>query len=400
MAPIRIGFIGLSKTGWAQQAHLPYLKQATDKYKIVALQNSSVERAREAIKFHDLSEDEVRAYGSSEDLAADPNVDLVVCSVRVDRHAQTITPSLKAGKHVFVEWPLGKSLSDAEEILHHHHQSATTNPKQKTFVDLQAREAPVVLTVREFIASGKLGKVLSTTWHGYGGFVGGDRLVEGFEFLGDKSVGGNLVTVVGGHTLDYVQQALGSTFTSASALKTTTRRFVKVVNSSSGTVTNAQYPQTSDDVLFLHGFLNPPSTTPSNSFVQNVPISYVLRGGPPFKDTPDLDWRILGEKGELRITSSNSMLQIGRDDTKIEFHSHLNGGEVSEVKLTAEGIGAAVGWDFAKTEALPLQARNVARVYEDIASSILGGGIESESVSSRLCTFVDAVERHRFLESL
>lgn len=64
MAPIRVGFIGLSKTGWAPVSHLPYLKQ-TDKFEIVAIQNSSVESAQEAIKLHGLS-GSTKAYGSPE----------------------------------------------------------------------------------------------------------------------------------------------------------------------------------------------------------------------------------------------------------------------------------------------------------------------------------------------
>ena len=44
-------------------------------------------------------------------------MDLVVCSVRVDRHFGAIAPALRAGKNVYVEWPLGKNLEEAEELL-------------------------------------------------------------------------------------------------------------------------------------------------------------------------------------------------------------------------------------------------------------------------------------------
>ena len=73
MAPIRIGFIGLSSNqSWAVWAHLPYLKD-TSKYSIVALCNSSVESAKAAIQAHGLPSG-TKAYGSPEDLAADPDV--------------------------------------------------------------------------------------------------------------------------------------------------------------------------------------------------------------------------------------------------------------------------------------------------------------------------------------
>lgn len=60
-APIRVGFIGLSKSGWGAGGHLPYL-QASPKYKIVAVQNSSVQSAQEAIKLYKLPES-TKAYG-------------------------------------------------------------------------------------------------------------------------------------------------------------------------------------------------------------------------------------------------------------------------------------------------------------------------------------------------
>jgi predicted dehydrogenase len=64
MAPIRVGFLGLSKAGWARGAHLPYLKASPD-YEIVAICNSSVESSKDAIKLYSLPET-TKAYGDPE----------------------------------------------------------------------------------------------------------------------------------------------------------------------------------------------------------------------------------------------------------------------------------------------------------------------------------------------
>jgi predicted dehydrogenase len=64
MAPIRVGFIGLSSSGWAKGAHFPFLKES-DKYEIVAICNSSVESAKEAIKSYELPST-TKAYGNPE----------------------------------------------------------------------------------------------------------------------------------------------------------------------------------------------------------------------------------------------------------------------------------------------------------------------------------------------
>lgn len=64
MAQIRIGFIGLSKTGWAITAHIPYLS-TSPKFKIVAICNSSVQSAREAVELYKLPAG-TAAYGDPE----------------------------------------------------------------------------------------------------------------------------------------------------------------------------------------------------------------------------------------------------------------------------------------------------------------------------------------------
>ncbi len=64
MAPIRVGFLGLSTKGWAPGAHLPYLK-SSDKYQIVAICNSSVGIAKAAIAKYELPQG-TKAYGNPE----------------------------------------------------------------------------------------------------------------------------------------------------------------------------------------------------------------------------------------------------------------------------------------------------------------------------------------------
>ncbi len=70
---IRVGLVGLNApyvgtptgTNWSASAHLPYLL-ASSKYELVALQNSSAERAAVAIKAYGLDPKKVKAYGTPE----------------------------------------------------------------------------------------------------------------------------------------------------------------------------------------------------------------------------------------------------------------------------------------------------------------------------------------------
>ena len=204
MSPIRVGVIGLSASGtsgtsWAEKSHLAYLR-ASPKYTIVAVCNSSVESAKRAIKAFELSPD-AKAYGNPEDLANDPNVQLVVCSTRVDKHAEGLIPALKAGKDVFGEWPLVHNLAAAEEVAQLAREKGV-----RTMIGLQGRVAPAVEKVKELVESGKIGDLLSTTFVGSPG-NGGAEEGKGVFYFTDREVGGNMLTIHFGHC-EYLSRSL------------------------------------------------------------------------------------------------------------------------------------------------------------------------------------------------
>lgn len=207
MPPIRIALIGLSasaKTGWASRGHLPYLLSTRGKsrYQIVALLNSSVSAAENAIKDFDLGP-EVKAYGSPNDLAADADVDLAVCTTRVDVHYDAIMPCVEAGKRVYVEWPLAENVSRAREL-----KAAAEKSGSTTLVGLQGRVVPVIVKLKELVRSGLIGKIVgSDIWACTSG-GGGWEMSEGLAYFLDKKVGGNPITIGLGHS-EYLTQAIG-----------------------------------------------------------------------------------------------------------------------------------------------------------------------------------------------
>jgi len=83
-----------SKLTCKHQAHLPSLI-ASPNYEIVALANSTVESAQASIEHHKLGPS-VKAYGNPADIANDPDVDLVLCSVAVAKHYEYVSPKLSS----------------------------------------------------------------------------------------------------------------------------------------------------------------------------------------------------------------------------------------------------------------------------------------------------------------
>ena len=144
MAPIRLGIIGLSadRSAWASHAHVGPLRSTPllENYKITAVATSSAESAKAAAEAYQIPAD--HAYHSAEAIANDSEVDMGVVSVKAPLHKELAIPILKAKKDIFVEWPLGNSLQEAEELA-----ALAKEQGVRTVVGLASRNMPVVLKV-------------------------------------------------------------------------------------------------------------------------------------------------------------------------------------------------------------------------------------------------------------
>ena len=151
---IGLGFVGLSANGWASNALAPPLFQAplNDQYKLVAVSTSRAASAEESAKVHtEKTGHVVKGYhGSTEAIAADPDVQFVAVAVKVPDHAAAIKPILAAKKDVFSEWPLARNLEEAKELA-----VLAKEAGVRTLVGLQEWQSPLVNKVRmELLTAG------------------------------------------------------------------------------------------------------------------------------------------------------------------------------------------------------------------------------------------------------
>lgn len=126
----------------------------------------------------------------------DNEVDLVVASVRVDRHLLVVRPSIEAGKTAFVEWPLDRNLAVAREMA-----ALASQHNAKSIVGLQGSYAPVIQKLKETIKSGAIGRILSSTLLGSLS-NGGPTESKNVRYFLDRDVGGNIVSIHAGHILE------------------------------------------------------------------------------------------------------------------------------------------------------------------------------------------------------
>jgi predicted dehydrogenase len=143
-----------------------------------------------------------RAFHRFSDMAAHPEVDLIVVCVRVPGHRDLVMAGLQAGKAVACEWPLGRTLAEAEEMAGLARQRALP-----TIVGLQARSDPAVLYARDLVQAGHIGEVLTASLTAFVPAVlqrGPGRIWQGL-----RANGANTLTIAGGHAIDALCAVLG-----------------------------------------------------------------------------------------------------------------------------------------------------------------------------------------------
>jgi predicted dehydrogenase len=109
---IRLGLIGASVRGtWSARSHLPALQASSDVEltAVCTTRADSAEAARQAWGAR-LAFDDYRR------MIASPEIDAVAVVVRVPSHYAPTKAALAAGKHVYCEWPLGRTTAEAVEL--------------------------------------------------------------------------------------------------------------------------------------------------------------------------------------------------------------------------------------------------------------------------------------------
>src|SRR6266849_2421900 len=152
-----VGIIGVSPfRGWASTAHIPALR-ALPKYEIRALSTHNADLARTLGEAFGVS----AVFSDHEQMVTQPDIDVVVVTVKAPRHRELVAAALAAGKAVYCEWPLGRDLDDARAMA-----ALATEQGVRTIVGLQGRQARAIGFVQELLSDGYVGEVLSTTMVG------------------------------------------------------------------------------------------------------------------------------------------------------------------------------------------------------------------------------------------
>lgn len=194
---IRVGIVGANaEKSWAKDSHVPAIKGVPG-LRLAAVATRNERSAREAAQAFGAE----RWFSDPFVMIQDDQIDVVTIAVKVPAHRELVLAALEAGKAVFCEAPLGRTVAEAEEM-------ARAAGSLHTAIGLQGRLNPAVRRAAQLISSGNIGrplnaKIVSTTV----GF--GPELPSSYDYFNKTSSGANLLTISAGHTLDLVEAVLG-----------------------------------------------------------------------------------------------------------------------------------------------------------------------------------------------
>ena len=349
---ISVGFIGLNPDShWASTAHIPALESLSEDFEVVGVANSTPESGKLTAEKLNLP----YAFAAPRDLVSSDEIDLVVVTVKVPYHYELVTAALDTGKNVHCEWPLGNGLEEARKLA-----KAAKEKGVVATVGTQMREAVEVKFLKDLIAQGFVGEVLSTTLVADAGGWG-DETVADLAYLNDKSTGATMLTIPFGHTLAGVREVLGE-FSDISGRMVLRRDKVKVTD------TGETITATSEDQIMANGVLE-----------SGAAFSAHYRGGMS-RGTGFL-WEINGTEGDIQVTAGfghGQMAQLSIAGAR---------GEEAELKPLAPPEEMYAG--------LPgiVIPRNVAGIYTKIVKDIRENTKTAPS-------FEDAVKLHELLDQI
>ena len=144
---VRWGVLSTARIGTAQV--IPAM-QSGRYCQIVAIGSRSLEKAQAAASELSIP----KAYGSYEELLADPEIDAIYNPLPNHLHVPWSIKALKAGKHVYLEKPICLTHPEAKRL-----EAAAAKSKGQLFPGHNARFEPEFVQVRKIMKSGTLGRV-------------------------------------------------------------------------------------------------------------------------------------------------------------------------------------------------------------------------------------------------
>lgn len=151
--PLRWGILGAANI--AVQKVIPAMR-ASPQARIIAIASRDLEKARDAARLLDIP----KAYGSYDDLLADPDVDAIYNPLPNHLHMPWTIRAAEAGKHVLCEKPIALNAGEARAMLDVRKRTGVTIAEA-----FMVRTHPQWLEVRRLVRGGRIGALRLVSGH-------------------------------------------------------------------------------------------------------------------------------------------------------------------------------------------------------------------------------------------
>ena len=347
---IRLGIIGANiHRGWAPRSHLPAVV-ASPEFELTAVCTTRQESAEESRQKFGAR----LAFDDYRKMLAHPDIDAVAVSVKVPSHYEPTMAALKAGKHVYTEWPLGQTTAEAQEMANVARAKGVRN-----MVGLQSRANPAILYAKDLVESGYVGDVMSCHVSQINGGVlerTSDR-----TWQRDVNLGANTLTISCGHTIDALRFVVGDFSHVSSVVSTQAKEWLEVD-------TKQMVDVTSPDNILVSGKL-------ANGGVASVHIASNPWAGSGYRV------EIYGREGTLIVSSVGSA-----NTNSVRLQGVRQGNTLEDLEVPGKFTYVLEGMPQG-------EPYNVGQMYYQFGKSILSG-------DNCQPDFNTAVELHRFIDDI
>jgi len=347
---VRLGLIGASVRGtWSSRSHLPAVRASADVEltAVCTTRADSAEAARQAYGAR-------LAFDDYRKMIASPEIDAVAIVVRVPSHYAPTRAALEAGKHVYCEWPLGRTTAEAVELA-----ALAKSNGLVTAIGLQARVNPAVMHMKELVEAGFVGEVMA---------VHVSLMREGVlsrpsnrTWQRDAELGANTLTIANGHTVDAMRFVAGDFARLSAVVATEAKQWLD-------TGSNTLLDVTSPDNVLISGHL-------ANGAVASVHVAAIPYAGSGYR------MEIYGKDGTLVVSGEDSP-QLGT----VSLYGAKRDNALAPIVVPAHFTVATPGTPSG-------EAGNVGQMYALFAQAIRGG-------QNRQPGFATAVELHRLVDAI
>jgi len=189
--PLGIGVAGLGNAGYQVLPHI----ELTPGVRLAA----AADVREEALASFGANHSGIPAFRSVKAMCEESDVDAVWVATPNSCHAEHAVQAAHSGKHVICEKPMALTLEECDRMI-----EAAVKNSTSLLMHSKANEPPVA-AMREWVASGRLGRPIQINTWNYKGWLRSARLPSEV----DTSQGGGVVFRQGAHQVDIVRSIGG-----------------------------------------------------------------------------------------------------------------------------------------------------------------------------------------------